>query len=54
MGQLYLVRIYGGNNSIARRRSYFLRIVMRHKKLEEEVNTVYSRGQEIFIDNVIV
>ena len=41
-GAVVPVRIYGGNNSIARRRSYFLRIVMRHKKLEEKVNIVYS------------
>ena len=40
-GAVVPVRIDGGN-SIARRRSYFLRIVMRHKKLEEKVNIVYS------------
>ena len=40
-GAVVPVRIDGGN-SIARRRSNFLRIVMRHKKLEEKVNIVYS------------
>ena len=53
-GAVVPVRIDGGN-SLGRRRSYFLRIVMRHnKKPEEEVNRVYSPGQEIFIDYAIV
>ena len=52
-GAVVPVRIDGGDR-LARRRSYFLRIVMRHKKPEEEVNIVYYPGQEIFIDYDIV
>ena len=47
-------RIDGGDRLARRRSSYFLRIAMRHKKPEEEVNIVYSPGQEIFIDYNIV
>ena len=47
-GAVVPVRIDGGN-SLGRRRSYFLRIVMRHnnnkKPAEKEVNIVYSPGQ---------
>ena len=47
-GTVVPVRIDGGN-SLGRRRSYFLRIVMRHnnnkKPAEKEVNIVYSPGQ---------
>ena len=52
-GAVVPVKIDGGDR-LARRRSYFLRIVMRHKKPEDEVNNVYSPGQEIFIDYDII
>ena len=48
-GAVVPVRIDQGN-SLACKRSFFLRIVMRHKKPEEEVNIMYLPGQEIFID----
>ena len=38
-------------NSIARKqRSYVYRVVMRHKKPEEEVNIAYFNDEEVFID----
>ena len=40
-----------GGDRLARRRSYFLRIVMRHKKPVEEVNIFYSPGQERTVGN---
>ena len=36
-------------NSICRKRYYFLRVVMRHEKIEEEVNIGYSYNDEVFI-----
>ena len=48
-GAVVPVRIDEGN-ALARRRSFFLRLVMRHYKPEEEVNIVFLPGQEIFID----
>ena len=52
-GAVVPVKIDRGDR-LARRRSYFLRIVMRHKKPEDEVNIVYSPGQEIFIDYDVI
>jgi hypothetical protein len=37
-------------NSICRKRYYFLRVVMRHEKIEEELNIGYSNNEEVFID----
>lgn len=48
-GAVVPLRIDQGN-ALARRRSFFLRIIMRYNKPEDEVNIVYEPGQEIFID----
>jgi len=37
-------------NSIVRKRSYVYRVVMRHKKPEEEVNIAYFNDEEVLID----
>jgi len=37
-------------NSLIRKRSYFLRVVMRYDMPEQEVNLAYSHEEEIFID----
>jgi hypothetical protein len=37
-------------NSIARKRSYVMRVVMRHRNPEDEVNIRYSNFEEVFID----
>ena len=33
-----------------RKRAYVYRVVMRHKKPEEEVNIAYFNDEEVFID----